>query len=187
MNRSRVYGVLLCLALAPLVHAKTVLPDSCGDDKVHFDVKATNDHSQPLTPEAGKALLVFVEENTQWGTNATIRFGVDGAWVGATHGSQYFLVPLTPGEHHVCASMQYKLGMGSPEHFVGFETLNAEAGKVYYYGALVGVQMTGVYGNGNSVGSSNKVTVQYRFLKDEEGQYRVKAGKLASAKPETDQ
>jgi hypothetical protein len=185
MSKSRLCAALLCLALAPLVHAKTVLPDSCGDDKVQFDVKGVDDHSQPLTPEAGKALLVFVEENTEWDTLATIRLGVDGTWVGATHGSQYFLVQLTPGEHHLCASMQHKLGMGSPEHYVGMETLNAEAGKVYYYGAVVGMKVAGVYGgSGGTVNSSKKVTVQYSLMTEDEGKYRVKAGKLAISNPQ---
>lgn len=186
MNRFRFCSLFVFVALSPLLHAKTVLPDGCGGDSVHFDVKAVNDHSQPLTPDAGKALLVFVEENTDSGTDATIRFGVDGEWAGATHGSQYFLVQLTPGEHKICAAMQHKLGMGSPEHFVGFETLNAEAGKVYYYGAVVGLELTGVRGGygGFGVQGTRKVTVQYSFMKEEEGEYRVKAGKLAKATPE---
>jgi hypothetical protein len=204
MNRIKICAWFVCLALAPLAHArKTVLPDACGDPKVEFQVKAVDDHSQPLTPDAGKALLVFVEENKDWGSNVTIRYGLDGVWVGATHGSQYFLVPLTLGEHHLCASMQGKLGMGSPEHYVGTESLTAEAGKVYFYGAVVAI-----VGSGGSAGSTvvvpapagsmgaptivntgggggnRMITVSYGFLKEDDGKYRVKAGKMAVAKPE---
>jgi len=184
MNRMKTYAWLVCLALAPLAHAKkAVLPDACGDNKVQFEVKAVDDHAQPLTPDAGKSLLVFVEENKVFGANATIRLGVDGAWVGATHGAQYFLVQLAPGEHHLCASMQNKIfGMGNQEHYVGVETINAEAGKVYYYGAVVGSEVTGVSGNSTSVNSTNTLTVQYSLLSEDEGKYRVKAGKLAQAK-----
>ena len=182
-------GLLLCLLVTPLAYAsKTVLPDACGNNDVKFDVKAIDDHTQPLTPDDGKALLVFVEENTALGTDATIRYGLDGKWAGATHGSQYFLVQVAPGEHHICASMQAKFGMGSPEHYVGTASVTAEAGKVYYYGAVVGVQATGsgtafVNGSMATVQQNKKVAVQYSLMSEDDGKYRVKAGKLAQATP----
>jgi hypothetical protein len=58
--------------------------------------------------------------------------GVDGKWVGATHGNSYMAFSVDPGEHHVCASWQFgvilgKGKMASAAHFT------AEPGGVYYF------------------------------------------------------
>lgn len=188
---------VLCLALAPIAGAKTVLPDACGDDKVQFEVRGVDDHSQPLTPDAGKALVVFTEEGLSNHVDFTTRYGIDGTWAGATHGNSYFLVQVTPGQHHLCAAPQGHFGItgGQREHLIGATSFTAEAGKVYFFGSKESSTGTpgqttyvppaaGSTGPGQyaSTSGSQSIHIDYYFLSDDEGRFRVKAGKLAVAK-----
>jgi hypothetical protein len=61
-------------------------------------------------------------------------------WVGANKNSSYFAVPVAPGEHHVCASVQSSRG-----HSTGLVHFAAEAGQVYYFDGRV------VYGEGSNL------------------------------------
>ena len=161
-------GVSLALGLQARC---TTLPDACGDNKTQFDVKTLKNQPAPAPPAAGKAQIVFVEEENQWVapfTNATVRFGMDGAWVGANEGNSYFTIDVAPGTHHLCASWQGTKNLG-------LAPITAEPGKVYYFAANVKVIPTG----------ENTATYDFDLsqLDDDAGQYRVKAWKLATATP----
>jgi hypothetical protein len=169
--------LLLCLSLVFAAQARaTVLPDACGDDKVKFDVATQKNQPAPAPPEAGKAQIVFIEnENQMIGTMmyATVRFGLDGAWAGANYNNSYFAVTVDPGVHHLCASWQSSLKM--IKKYVDVASFTAEPGKVYYFAANVKVTPTGDNTANYDLGISQ--------LNDDEGQYRVKAWKLANSKP----
>ncbi|MFY9854407.1 MAG: hypothetical protein WAK26_11085, partial [Terracidiphilus sp.] len=83
--------VILLLSASFAVAAQawaTTLPDACGDDKIKFDVKTEEGQHTPAPPPAGKALIVFIEnDDKEIGCVAlcevTTRVGMDGAWVGA--------------------------------------------------------------------------------------------------------
>lgn len=168
---------LLCVSLVFAAQARaTVLPDACGDDKIKFDVSAKNGQPAPAPPPAGKAQIVFIEnENQMIGTMmyATVRFGLDGAWAGANYNNSYFAVTVDPGVHHLCASWQSSLRM--IKKYVDMASFTAEPGKVYYFAANVKVIPTG----DNNANFDFSITQ----LNDDEGQYRVKAWKLATSKP----
>ena len=131
-------GVLLLgIALAATAQSwATTLPGACGDDKVQFDVKTTKHQPAPAPPAEGKAQIIFVENFAQnagtcIGCKVTTRVGIDGAWVGANRGNSYFAYTVEPGEHHLCAGWQSVFQRLKKK--VGLASLNAEAGKVYYY------------------------------------------------------
>ena len=67
-----------------------------------------------------------------------VRYGVDGAWVGANKGNSYFAVTVDPGVHHLCVSWQSALRQIEEEH-VRMAIFTAEAGKVYYFAAQSGL------------------------------------------------
>jgi hypothetical protein len=198
MNTTKICAILVCLALSPLAQAKkTVLPDACGDDKEEFHVTAVDDHAQALKADEGKALLVIVEEGQSNHFDLTTRYGIDGSWVGATHGSSYFLVQVAAGEHHLCASPQKHFGFTESmrEHLVTMPSFTAEAGKIYFFGgkeSTIGTPGQSVYvpapagstapGQYAHTGGSATLAVSYGFLNDDEGKYRVKIGKLATWK-----
>ena len=185
--RSRL-GLLFCVAAlgAVLPCRATVLPDSCGNDKVTFDVSTKKGAPPPATPADGKALFVFVEtfDNGDMsfclGCSATVRVGVDGSWVGASKGPSYFAVPVAPGEHHVCVNWQSSIGARSKN--VGMASLTAEAGKVYYFESRVAEQPGEIVGTGDSMAQSSNWTFALRQLSQDEGKYQVKLLKLATAK-----
>jgi len=53
----------------------------------------------------------------------------------ANHGQSYLLVPVDPGEHHLCVDWQSSVEERSKQGAA--VTLTAEAGKVYYFRATV--------------------------------------------------
>lgn len=76
--------------------------------------------------EDGKALTYFVADG-----HLTSVFGVDEKWVGAVKGGRYSLVPIEPGEHHLCAMLQFVLPLGGPR--VSVHSLRAEPSGIYYF------------------------------------------------------
>jgi hypothetical protein len=171
--------LLLCASLLPatqaLAKSKAILPDGCGDDAVEFDAKLEKDNPAFAGPSDGKALIVFVETIPDAGLYAktTTRFGIDGAWVGATKGDSYFTLTVGPGEHNLCASMQ-SAPSGMKKTFTQATTLTAEAGKVYYFEAAM-----------NVIGSQKFGIASFDLaqLSEKDGKYRVKAWKFATSKP----
>jgi hypothetical protein len=132
-------AALLVLLLASPVFAQEKMADAatapgCGDEKIKFAVRTDNTERPTAQPEAGKALVYFVEDDSEFASipRPTTRSGIDGNWVGATHGNSYFYVSVDPGEHHLCATWQRRVIMTgglrtAAAHFT------AEAGQVYYF------------------------------------------------------
>jgi hypothetical protein len=175
--KSRLAVLLLCAAFVPVAQARaTTLPDACGDDKVKFDVKTEVSKTAPAPPAEGKAQIVLIEnENHRIGSfmYATVRFGLDGAWAGANSNNSYFTVTVAPGVHHLCASWQSALS--GLKKKIDVTSFTAEPGKIYYFAANVMVIPTG----------DNDANIEFSLsqLNEDEGQYRVKAWKLATSKP----
>jgi hypothetical protein len=187
--------LLLCLSLVSAVQARaTILPDACGDDKVKFDVSTQKDQPAPAPPEAGKAQIVFIENNNQMVTPfsyATVRFGMDGAWAGANKGDSYFTLAVDPGVHHLCVSWQSAIR--KVKKSIDVASFTAEAGKVYYFAAqIVLTGEGGAYvapaagpngGSGGYVqGGDMNIFFNLAQLNEDEGKYRVKAWKQATWK-----
>lgn len=113
---------------------------ACGPAKASFDVKLDQTQHTMAEPEAGKALVYFVQDvgavNCLGGCFQT-KIGLDGAWVGAVQHNSYFSVSVEPGEHHVCASPQLRFLSATSEKYasvrLALSHFTAEAGKVYYF------------------------------------------------------
>jgi hypothetical protein len=170
---------LLCfsLAFANSALAKTILPDACGDDSVKFDVKTEKNQPAPAGPDAGKAQIVFINMVPYESALAkfpVIRYGVDGAWVGANKGDSYFTLTVDPGVRNVCVSAQGVL-KGAAKDFIDQATLTAEAGKVYYFETNFGII--------GGMGGGGVMTFGIAPLDEKAGKYRVKAWKLSTSKP----
>jgi len=183
-GRLRSMKKLVCLAIAVilsssvLAQAKTILPDSCGDDSVKFDVDLKKDQPPSTPPDAGKAQIVFIQNSGQYDHFVPpIRFGMDGAWVGANKNNSYFVVNVDPGEHHLCTSLQMGGSKASlVKSSVQMATFTAEAGKTYYWEAAI--TFNGGVGSHNG-GSETSVGFTLTQLTDDVGKYRVKAWKFA--------
>jgi hypothetical protein len=165
-------ALVLCasLACAGRVGA-TALPDSCGDEKVKFDVKTQAGQPLPAGPAEGKAMIIFIEKQNQMITPfhyATVRFGMDGAWVGANVGNSYFALTVGPGVHHLCASWQSDLETLKKD--VKATSFTAEAGQVYYF-------------EGEIVASRDTLIFNFSELNEDEAKYQLKSLKLSTSKP----
>jgi hypothetical protein len=117
---------------------------ACGPRNVSFDVKQDDSQHTVTKPEPGKAQVYFIQDKSveSFGVGGTVvsMIGIDGAWEGENKDDSYFSVPVEPGEHHVCANVQSRLGHPMElSHFI------AEAGNVYYFRERVVPSLYGVY------------------------------------------
>jgi hypothetical protein len=109
--RTKWCGLMLAVALANVLPVwATVLPDACGADSVRFKVSNQKGQPAPGGPAADKAQIVIVE-NPELDPkcagptcHVTVRIGMDGSWVGASHDKSYFAFSVAPGKHHLCVS-----------------------------------------------------------------------------------
>lgn len=133
--------VLMLLTLSAFAQQEPVpAASACGSWKAKFEVKLDESQHTLAEPEAGKALVYFVQDigavNCLGGCFQT-RFGLDGAWVGAVQHDSYFSVSVEPGEHHLCASPQSHFLAATSEKYASIRLalshFTAEAGKVYYF------------------------------------------------------
>ena len=111
----------------------------CGPKEIQFGVKTDAKQHPMAQPESGKSLIyVFQDEKRDpsinyMGQHPTTRVGLDGDWIGASHGKSYFFLAIEPGDHRLCSDWQSSIyrKLGSA---VGF---TAEVGKTYYFQASV--------------------------------------------------
>ncbi len=108
----------------------------CGPAAESFTVTKGPKAQADLRPEAGKALIYFVQDDRFFSKHPapTIKWGVDGAWVGATQHRLYFRMTIEPGEHRLCAEWQVPDKISRSTIF-GAATLHAKVGESYYYRA----------------------------------------------------
>lgn len=107
----------------------------CGPEAVEFDVKVDKAQHSLAQPVTGKAAVVVLEQEKydpgfKIGA-VTTRVGIDGAWVGANHGSSFLTFQVGPGEHRICAQWQSSLKRISK--LASAATLVAEAGQTYFF------------------------------------------------------
>jgi Protein of unknown function (DUF2846) len=138
--RARTVIFLLVVLAVPFGFAYAQSAPGCGTANVQFDVKTTRASLTAPAAQPGKALVYFLQDDLKYDAKPrpTTRFGIDGAWVGATHANSYFYVFVDPGEHHVCADWQSDT---TPFYFgakreVAARQFTAEAGKTYYFRAV---------------------------------------------------
>jgi hypothetical protein len=163
---------LLCVSFAcSRPAAANTWPQSCGEENINFDVKTQKHQPPPAAPAEGKAQIIFIQIENQMVApfqNATVRFGMDGAWVGANNGNSYFAFTVDPGLHHLCANWQSAWKRLNKN--LDLTSFTAESGQVYYYAAQV------------TVNSQNSVSFGLSQLNPDEGEYRVENFKLSTAK-----
>ena len=126
-----------CCAFAQDKRAISAAEAGCGPQDAKFEVKSDESQHPTTTPEDGKALIYVVADG-----HLTTIFGFDEKWEGAVEGGRYFVVPVEPGEHHICAMLQSlmirRVLTWLPR--VSVHSLKAEPGGTYYFRArLVGI------------------------------------------------
>ncbi len=176
---------LLALALTltsavPAWAGATILPDACGNDKVSFDVTKQKAKTPPTAPGEGKAQVIFIETMHRPSFfsgsivgDRTTRFGLDGAWVGATKSNSYFTVDIAPGEHHMCLSVK-----GSKD-MIETAAFTAEAGKIYYFEYKIDVTVTH-NGSAGHPHSESSIDPAMSKLEEDQGKFRVKSSDLST-------
>jgi hypothetical protein len=166
--------LLLAGTFATAAHASNVLPDSCGDPKMHFTIETRKSDGKVPPPSDGKARLVL-EYPVVWtglhlGTGGgDLRVGMDGTWLGAAGSNSFFTVEIDPGEHHLCVSEAGALG-GVKKDGIAMATLKAEAGKTYFFQYKINFQ------------AQNKSTLRtFTFgpVDEDDGRFQTKSLKVS--------
>ena len=95
---------------------------ACGTGKeVDYDVETDKKTHPTPDPEPGKALVYILRSGLAGGAVQT-KAAIDGTWIGANRGNNYFFVQLDPGEHYACSKAENKSVLA----------FTVEAGKTYY-------------------------------------------------------
>jgi hypothetical protein len=128
--------LLLVSSATPAAQSNSLGAPGCGSEDVKFAVKTESKQHPMPSPEPGKALFFFLQDDAKFDSRPrpTTQFGIDGTWVGATQANSYFYVSVDPGEHHLCANWQSFVGAG-PIRSTAALHFTAEAGKIYCFAA----------------------------------------------------
>jgi hypothetical protein len=146
----------------------------CGSAQVAFNVKTDKKQHPVGQPEAGKALVyIFQHErrdaDVSYIGSPTTRVGVDGNWVGANRGSSYFFFSVDPGDHNLCANLQWILKrfskVGSAANF------SAEAERVYYFRVTIEERI------------KREAALYLEPIDSAEGQFLVSSSSLSTSRP----
>jgi hypothetical protein len=128
-------AVMLAVLAVPVLSGQTTNGPgaACGDAAVTFKVETASGIA-PAGAPVGKALLVFIQKDAGDSLASTTMAGMDGQWMGATHGNSWFSFAIDPGVHHLCALTHFSgwMGGGSEAALLHF---TAQTGKVYYFEA----------------------------------------------------
>lgn len=119
-----------CVATAQ----STVGAPGCGPESGHFDVKTTKSQHPGAQADTGKAMVYFLQDDREFESipKPVVRMGIDGKWIGATHGTSYLATVVEPGQHHLCASWQTNVTIAGSKQSAALH-FTAEAGQVYFF------------------------------------------------------
>lgn len=134
MKVLNVFVAAVALSFCPVLICQNQpkpLMTACGPLEASVAVSLDSSPHIPQQPQPGKALIYFIHDAGQDAgfTYPSTRIGMDGKWVGANKKSSWFSLTIEPGEHHLCAAIQYPF----TATVVALAHLTAEAGKVYFY------------------------------------------------------
>jgi len=104
-------------------------------------------------------------ENVTFGYPTT-KYALDGSWVGAGHGDSWFAVPVAPGDHHICSTLQSSF----VENRVELAHFTAEPGGAYYFRTRL-------------VMSQSVELLELDRIDSDQGQYLVSAFPMSSSTP----
>ena len=127
---------VLSLALLPAARAQEQGAPGCGPVDQKLDVKTDKKNHPVGNADGGKAIIYFLQDDREFLSHPrpTVRLGIDGQWVGATHADSYFHVAVDSGVHHLCADWQTSVGIAMGRQVAALH-FTAEPGKVYYFRA----------------------------------------------------
>jgi hypothetical protein len=171
-------NVLAFLLLASSMYApgsvgEARLAAGCGPSSVSFKVAVNKEQHPTPQPEPGKAIVYLIQQDvtdpnyTSLTGGATLKVGLDGDWIGATHGRSYLYFAVEPGEHRVCTSWQSIVAAAT--RLGSAVTVTAEPGKSYYLRAKVEER------------SERQPSIKLEIIDNAEGQFDVSNSGLSVA------
>lgn len=115
--------------------------EACGPYKTTFTVTLKPTHSMPAEPSPGHALVYFLfdpKAQVALQPAPVVNVGLDGSWSGALKHKSYLPVEIMPGKHVACFEhLSTAARYGYYGHFVQLRSIDALAGKTYYFHVLM--------------------------------------------------
>jgi hypothetical protein len=144
MRKIKFLGFLVILLQAvSIAQAQSVRPPeeaACGPSDAKKLAVHTDRKRHPLGTVDPSRALIYIFQESYVGPFLTLRYGLDGSWIGANHGDNgYFFSNVDAGDHHICGELQGPSGptIFHPSLPVSVVGLSAKVGQVYYFLAQV--------------------------------------------------
>jgi hypothetical protein len=136
-------------------------------------VKTTKSQHPQTREDADKAVIYFLQDDCELQSipKPVVRMGIDGKWVGATHGTSYLATTVEPGEHHLCANWKTDVTIGQPKQSAALH-FTAEPGKVYFFSA-----------RDRWFRDHGSLPMKFEALDSDEGQLLISQFAFATSKP----
>lgn len=132
------FSLLTISALTLSAAAQTPAPkpqNGCGDPALRYEVSADRGF-HPHLPVAGKAQIFYFQDDDVAGLRRpTTRIGLDGQWIGANRGHNYFVFYVDPGQHALCVNWQDPGTFSRDQQPEASLQFDAKANQVYYFQA----------------------------------------------------
>lgn len=108
---------------------------ACGVGDPKYSV-TTTPAKAVIGNNEGKAQLYLLEVQDRvafcpLGCGETVKLGLDGNWAGATKGNSYLVLPVSSGQHHLCA--EWDAHAWRLHKHLELSEFSAEPGKPYYF------------------------------------------------------
>jgi Protein of unknown function (DUF2846) len=129
---------------------------ACPTVDVKFKTDTDKTSHPTAEPPADKG-LVYILRPTMSANKIQTKLAVDGKWMGAQRGHNYFFFTLDPGDHYFCSKAENKSVLA----------LKVEAGKTYFVEQKIKMGMM-------------KARSKLALLPDEEGKKKLAKGHPAS-------
>ncbi len=173
--------VLFCSSAIAQDASLAAVQSACGPVDAQFKIKTDANRHVIEEPPAGKALVYVIEDQKFKAVrDATARVGLDGRWVGANRGDSYLSFEVDPGEHHLCTDwVSSFLHTGRS---VSLASLNAEAGKVYFFRARTTGGPSSLL-DGKGLQSADAASIDLARVDPDEGKMLVESSAQSVSHP----
>ncbi len=173
---------VLLLGAAAIAQTNAALQSACGPVDTNFKVKRNASAKAITQTDPGKALVYVIEDQKFKGVrDVTARVGLDGNWIGADRGNSYLSFAVSPGEHHLCTDWVSEFLPAGRS--VSLSSLNAEAGKVYYFRARTTGGQGSALTNTGGLAIADNGAIDLQQVDPDEGKMLIASSAMSVSHP----
>lgn len=130
-----VLGFITASLYGQTANSLAIAKAACGVGDPKYSVtttptKAVNGNDE----DKAQLYLLEVQDRVAFcplGCGEIVKVGLDGHWAGATKGNSYLVLPVSSGQHHLCA--EWDARAWRLHKHLELSSFSAESGKSYYF------------------------------------------------------